>query len=149
MRAMRLGPVEGLDSLRRGVSRWIAGYRSPLSGGWTGVGEERALRLPLDAYTTAEEIVIRAAVPGLGPEDVAVTLKGSTLTIEGRFPAPLPSVDYLFQERVSGPFRREVTINVPVRADEAEARFDKGILTVILPKRGGARPQAVRLKASR
>jgi HSP20 family protein len=134
MRVKRLGPAEGLSSLGRGVSQWIMQCRSPFSRGWTGHGEERAIRLPLDAYTTTEEIVIRAAVPGLGPEDVDVTVEGDTLTIRGTFPPLLPSVTYLFQERVSGPFRREVTINVPVRADLAEARFDKGVLTVILPK---------------
>ena len=148
MRVERLNPVEKLNSLRRGVSQWAAGRRSPLGMGWTSWGEERTIRLPLDGYVTAEEIVIRAAVPGLGPEDVEVTVQGNTLTIEGRFPAPLPSVDYLFQERVSGPFRRQVTINVAVRADQAEARFDKGILTVILPKRGDAHPKAVDVNGS-
>jgi HSP20 family protein len=148
MRVRRLNPVERLDSLRREVSRWAAGRRSPFGVGWTGHGEERAIRLPLDGYVTAEEIVIRAAVPGLGPEDVEVTVQGNTLTIEGRFLGPLASVDYLFQERVSGPFRREVTINVPVRADQAQARFDKGMLTVILPKRGDARPKAVEIDSA-
>lgn len=104
--------------------------------------------MPVDAYATVDEIVIRAAVPGLGPEDLEVLLEGNTLTIQGRFPGPLPSVDYLVQERVSGPFRREIVINVPVRAGEAEARFEKGILMVILPKSDKVRSRTVEVNTT-
>jgi HSP20 family protein len=147
MRLKRLRPMKAVDSIRREVSRWVARCPSPVSAGWMGSGEERVIRLPLDIFSTFEEIVIRAAVPGLGPADVEVTLGGSVLTIQGRFPAPLPSIDYLVQEQMSGPFRREVAINVPVHADRAEARFDQGILTVILPKNPDVRPRLVEVQA--
>ncbi len=148
MGIIRPKPMKQLGSLRRRLSRWVGGPRSPLSAGWTQWGEERVLRLPVDAYATVDEIVIRAAVPGLGPEDLEVLLEGNTLTIQGRFPGPLPSVDYLVQERVSGPFRREIVINVPVRAGEAEARFEKGILMVILPKSDKVRSRTVEVNTT-
>ncbi len=147
MSILRWDPMEDLYSLRRGMSRLVE--ESPLSSGVPRVlrSEDRELRLPLDAYATSEEIVITAAVPGLGPDDVEVTLEADTLTIRGEFRAPLQNVDYLFQERAYGRFRRSVTINVPIEADRAEAKFDKGILTIILPKAAEARPKHIEVRS--
>jgi HSP20 family protein len=109
--------------------------------------EERVMRLPLDAYTTDEELVITAAVPGLNPDDVEIVMEDDVLTIKGKFRAPLENATYLFRERPYGRFSRSVTINVPVDADQAEAKFDKGVLTVILPKLERARPKVIEVKA--
>ena len=106
------------------------------------------MRLPLDAYATDEEIVITAAVPGLDPEGVDITLEDDLLTISGEFRAPLENVDYLFRERPYGRFSRSVRINVQINAESAEAKFEKGILTVILPKAEEAKPKVIEVKAN-
>jgi len=104
------------------------------------------LRLPLDAYATDTELVITASVPGLKPEDVEITLEGDTLTIKGEFKQPLENVQYLMNERLSGSFMRTLTINIPVQADKAEARFEDGVLTLILPKAEEVRPKVIKVQ---
>ena len=111
-----------------------------------GVGE-RAYSLPIDAYATDEELVIMASIPGVNPEDVDVTIEGDTLTIKGETKPPLENVSYLFQERRFGPFYRQLQINVPVQADKAEASFDKGVLTLSIPKAEAVRPRQIKVKA--
>ncbi len=106
---------------------------------------ERRFRLPIDAYVTPEDIVIVANMPGVKPEDVDIMLEGDTLTIRADRPAPLENVNYVIQERSYGTYQRTLSINVPVDADKAEARFDNGLLTLTIPKAEAARPKQIQV----
>jgi HSP20 family protein len=137
--------MDDFHSLRREMNRFMQ-EASP--GRWVrNVRGGSALRLPLDAYVTDEEIVITAPVPGLDPENVEITLDDDTLTIKGELNPPLENVEYLFQERPYGQFSRSVKINVPVEVDQAEAKFENGVLTLILPKSKEARTKVIKINA--
>lgn len=110
---------------------------------------ERALALPVDAYATENELVISASIPGVSPDDVQVTIEGDTLTIKGEFKPPLENVTYLFQERRFGPFYRQLQVNIPVQADKAEASFDKGVLTLTIPKAEELKPRQIKVKTAK
>ena len=149
MSILRWDPRENLESLREEMCRLVEGGMAPLRTiGLVGSGE-RAVRLPLDAYTTDDEIVITAGVPGLAAEDIEITMEGNTLTIEGEFPKPLENVDYLFQERPQGRFRRSLTVNASIVVEEAEAKFDQGVLRLILPKAPETRSQVIKIGSER
>lgn len=115
-------------------------------GVWAEQAGERRLRLPLDVYTTPDEIVITASLPGLTPDEVDIVIEGDTLTIRGELRPPLENVEYLFQERVYGPFSRTLTLNVPIDVDKAEAVFENGVLTLTLPKAAETRPKVIQIK---
>ena len=102
-------------------------------------------RLPLDAYVTAEEIIVLANMPGVKPEAVEITIEGDTLTIRGERPAPIENVNYVMQERSFGKFQRTLNINIPVDANRAEARYDNGLLTLVIPKAEAAKPKVIQV----
>ena len=106
---------------------------------------EQVWRLPLDAYITAEEIVIVANMPGVKPENVEITIEGDTLTIKGERPAPIENVDYVLQERTYGKFQRTLNINIPVDANKAEAKFEDGLLTLVVPKAEAVKPKTIQV----
>jgi HSP20 family protein len=141
-------PTEDFNTWNRAMSRLVEDSFVP-----TWLAERRAggrvLRLPLDAYITAEEIVILASIPGADPEDVEITFEGDTLTIQGEIQAPLENVDYALQERPFGQFRRNLTINTPVNINKAEAKFDNGVLTLILPKAEESRAKSIEIKSKK
>ncbi len=112
-------------------------------------GGGRAIALPVDAYGTDGELVILASIPGVDPNDVQITIEGDTLTIKGESKPPLENVSYLLQERRYGPFYRQLQINVPVQADKAEATFDKGVLTLTIPKAEEFKPRQIKVKAGK
>ena len=102
-------------------------------------------RLPLDVYSTAGEIVLTASVPGLTPDEISNAIDGNRLTIEGELRAPLDNVDYIFRERPYGKFSRVLTLNVPIDAEKAEAEFENGVLTLILPKAEESKPKMIKV----
>jgi HSP20 family protein len=106
---------------------------------------EQVWRLPLDAYITAEEIVIVANMPGVKPEKVEIIIEGDTLTIKGERPAPLENVDYVLQDRSYGKFQRTLNINIPVDANKAEAKFEDGLLTLVVPKAEAVKPKTIQV----
>ena len=145
MTILRWDPMDDFHSVRREMNRLM--HEAPPMRWARMVRGGDVLRLPLDAYVTEEEIVITAPVPGLDPESGEITLDDDTLTIKGELNSPLENVEYLFQERPYGAFSRSVKINVPVEVDQAEAKFEKGVLTLVLPKSQEARTKVIKINA--
>jgi len=107
---------------------------------------DEPLRLPVDVYSTPEEIVLVASLPGLLPEEVDITIEGDTLVIRGELRPPLDNVEYLFRERPFGHFARSLVLNVPVDVEKAEAVFENGVLTLTLPKAEDVKPKSIKVK---
>jgi HSP20 family protein len=139
---VRWSPRRELVSLREAMDRLLE--ESLAEKRVRGHGEAR---LPIDVYTTATEIVVTAAMPGVPPEEVEVTLEEDTLTIRGELPAPLENVEYIFQERACGRFSRALTLNVSIDVDNIEATFSNGLLILTLPKVAPTEPKTIKIKA--
>ena len=116
--------------------------------GWSNQDSgERIAQLPIDAYSTDNEIVVTAALAGVKPEDVEITVEGDSLTIKGEIPAALENVNYLLTERFHGQFSRTLQLNVTVDIEQIEANFDGGVLTLTLPKSEAVRPKQIKVTA--
>jgi len=144
MTVLRLNPMRDVATWREAMDRFLEESWGRPRAFRRGTPEE-PLRLPVDVYTTAEEIVVTASLPGLLPEEVDITLEGDTLTIRGELRPPLGNVEYLFQERPYGPFSRALTLNVPVDVDKVEAVFENGVLTLTLPKVEEVKPKSIKV----
>ena len=142
----RWEPLREMVGLRDAMDRLFE--ESFVRPTWSTPGDgDRAYvyRLPIDAYSTENELVIIASVPGVNPEEVEITIEGDTLMIKGEVPAPLGNVNTIMQERGHGRFSRTLTMNVPVQADKAEAEFVNGILTLRVPKAEVVRPRTIKV----
>ncbi len=146
----RVDPFRDAMTLRDAMNRLIEdSFVQPTWGARAQQNGDATMRLPLDAYSTQNEIVITASVPGLKPENVEITLEGDTLTISGEVPAPIENVNYFLQERPFGRFSRQLIINVPVDADKANADFDNGVLTITVPKAEAVRPKTIKVGSTK
>ncbi|MGC8635317.1 MAG: Hsp20/alpha crystallin family protein [Candidatus Limnocylindrales bacterium] len=92
--------------------------------------------LPVDVYETPTALVVRAALPGVTPEDVDIAIDGDILTITGEFKADeaQPGTEYHRRELYVGTFERALRVPERFQAEQAEASFDHGILTLTIPK---------------
>ncbi|MFN2242737.1 MAG: Hsp20/alpha crystallin family protein [Anaerolineae bacterium] len=145
VRRVRWDPVTDLVTMQQALDRLYDDAWAGRDAEWR--QGQRVNTLPVDVYSTANELVVKAAVPGIEPEDVEITIEGDKLTIRGELNAPLDNVDYHIQERRFGPFGRTLTLNVPIEADGAEATFQNGELTLVIPKAQEVRPKVIQVKS--
>jgi HSP20 family protein len=144
---VRWDPARDMVSLREAMDRLFE--ESFLRPGFLGGNDSAAGLLPLDMYETQDEVVVKAAIPGVKPEDIDVTVTGDLLTIKGEFKSESEDKDekrnYHRQERRYGSFSRQVALPTAVNADACQADFDNGVLTLKLPKAEEAKVKRVQI----
>jgi len=144
---VRWDPARDMVSLREAMDRLFE--ESFLRPGFLGGNDSAAGLMPLDMYETQEEVVVKAAIPGVKPEDIDVTVTGDLLTIKGEFKSESEDADekrnYHRQERRYGSFSRQVALPTSVNADGCQADFDNGVLTLKLPKAEEAKVKKVQI----
>ncbi len=104
--------------------------------------------LALDVYATQDALCVEAALPGVNPDDVEISVLGDTLTISGRTRSEEKRDDegYSYREIRRGTFTRTVTLPGGLKTDAATASFDNGLLKLSIPKAEEAKPHQIRIK---
>ena len=107
-------------------------------------------QLAIDIIETKDEVVVKTAVPGVKPEDIDISIRGDTLTIKGetKMEEKIEKANLIRQERRYGAFSRTVGLPAGLDADDAEAIFENGVLTLHIPKREESKPKTIKVKTS-
>jgi HSP20 family protein len=102
----------------------------------------------LEVSETDKEIVVRAEMPGLKPEDVDIRVSGNVLTLSGekKEESEDRKSGYYRSERRYGSFFRSLELPPGTKADAASAEFDKGVLTLKIPKDKATASRKVEVK---
>jgi HSP20 family protein len=103
----------------------------------------------IDLFQTDDEVVLKAALPGLKAEDVHISVAADVLTLSGEFKqeSEQKEATYHIREHRYGSFERSVMLPTDVQTDKAKADFENGILTITLPKAETVKPKTVNIKA--
>jgi HSP20 family protein len=143
----RWHPFTELMSLRQAMDRLFEDSFVRPSHVLTSLGEVAAPAL--DIYQTPNEVVVKAVLPGVKPDDVSIDITGDTLTVKGESKAgqEVKREDYLYQERRYGAFSRSVVLPSGLKSDKAEATMEDGVLTLTIPKAEEVKPKAIKVKA--
>ena len=95
----------------------------------------RSWRPPADVSEDERSVTITVDLAGIGEDDVDIQLFDDALLVEGSRPAPGPGRGFYHAAEIrSGPFRLEVPIPARIEAEGVEAHYERGILTITLPK---------------
>jgi HSP20 family protein len=102
----------------------------------------------IDMYQTDDEVVVRAALPGIKSDEVQINVTHDILTIRGETKHEEEKNDksWHIREHRWGAFERSVRLPTGVIADRAKAEFDNGILTISLPKSEEVKPKTINVK---
>lgn len=146
MSIVRWEPLRDLMSLREAMDRLFEESYVRPGGRWP--SSYGSSTLALDMYETENDFVLTAALPGVKPEDVDITITGGTLTIKGEMNVERKEEkgNYLVQERHYGAFQRTITLPAAVNANQAQAKFKDGVLTLTMPKAEEARPKSIKIR---
>ena len=113
--------------------------------------ESRAQRwVPaMDLVEADDHFLLRADLPGLGEEDVAIEIRDNALTISGERKSEYEKRErgWYRVERATGRFSRALSLPEGIDPDAVTAEFDKGVLEVRIPKPEERKPRRVQIKA--
>ena len=103
----------------------------------------------IDMYQTDDEIVVKAALPGIKADEVQINITGEVLTLKGEVKQEEEKKDkaWHIREQRYGSFERSVVLPTDVVADKAKAEFENGILIITLPKAEEVKPRTITVKA--
>ena len=145
MTLVRFDPSREVDSLQSEMNRvFDAFFGSPQNG--AGARARRWVP-PMDLLESDDELVLRADLPGMSREDVAIEINDGVLAVSGERRWEHEDSDERFHrvERSSGRFSRSVTLPERVDAAAVTAEFDNGVLEVRIPKPEERRPHRVEI----
>jgi HSP20 family protein len=143
----RWDPFRDLMSIQNELNRLFGRTYAGESGG-TSTGA--AWMPPLDVYETQDRFVVKVELAGVDPESVDVSVEDSTLTIRGErsFYEEVSEESFHRVERRFGTFARSLSLPPMTDPDRIEASFDKGVLTIEVPKVEAAKPKKITIKAT-
>ena len=118
----------------------------------SGSGAASPVTLALDIEERGDDFVLTTPIPGMKPENVEISVLGDTLRIRAeRRDERREEGDgkrWLLREQHYGAFERTVSLPSAVKADQANAEFTDGILTITLPKAEETRERRIPIHAA-
>lgn len=111
--------------------------------GWHQHPNAYAWTPPTDFYETEDTYVARVEVAGMSLDDFKVSLERDYLIISGVRADNQEKRAYHQMEIRFGEFRSVIALPAPVDVDKAEAVYQDGFLTILLPK---ARPSKIEVE---
>jgi|GEM_PF-1534916 len=98
--------------------------------------QHRTLDIALDVFETDEHIYIRTELPGVRKEEIQLYMLRDVLVIEGEKKLTYrdESCAYLNMELQVGRFKRDIEIGKPINVQNIKAKFENGVLQVMLEK---------------
>jgi HSP20 family protein len=133
-------PVGGLLTLQRELDHVLS---SPSS---SGVLSGSGAYPPINIFEAEDGVLLLAEAPGLELTELKISGTGRTLTISsGRKPVSVggDNSGYHRRERAVGEFTRSFQLPDYLDLGQAEAKYDKGMLIIRLPKKEAAKPRQI------
>lgn len=138
-------PIKDLLPLRREMDNLFKRFfgesslAESLGGGWVP---------SVDVSETEDSYFIKAEVPGLEAKDIDVSIVGDRLTIKGEKKKEEEKSGEQFHsvERFFGSFQRSFTLPATAQSDKTEASFEKGVLTITIPKSEEAKSKTIKVE---
>lgn len=99
----------------------------------------------LDIYQDKDNVVAEFALPGIDPANVDIVIENDVLTISGsnETKQEVKREDYYRKEVRTGSFARSVVLPMAVKGGDAQAKYDKGVLTITMPKEESMKPKRI------
>jgi len=102
----------------------------------------------VDIYETEQNLVVKADLPDIKPEEIDIRVENNILTIRGerQFEKKVNESNYLRVERAYGSFSRSFSLANTVNTEAIQAEYKNGVLTLTIPKREEAKPKQIKIR---
>lgn len=135
-------PFSELRTLQREMNRLFEGA----SGATPGRSGVPALNL----WSNGEQAVVTMEMPGIDPKDIDISVLRDDLTVTGERKAEEPAEGVVCHrmEREAGRFVRTVRLPFEVENSKVSASYDKGILTITMPRAEATKPKRIAIQSA-
>ena len=139
-------PFRGVTALQDQINRVI--------GDLVGRTDEESNLTPwapaVDIYETEHEMVVKADLPDVNPQDLDIHVENNILTIRGerKFENKVKEENYLRIERSYGSFSRTFSLANSVNSEAIKADYQNGVLTLSIQKREEAKPKQIKVNVA-
>jgi HSP20 family protein len=136
-------PFRGVTSLQDQINRLFSETFDRSEGGnltpWAPA---------VDIYETEHNLVVKADLPDIKPEELDIRVENNILTIRGerKFEKKVEENNYLRVERAYGSFSRSFSLANTVNTEAIQADYQNGVLTLSIPKREEAKPKQIKVR---
>jgi HSP20 family protein len=146
MALVRWDPAREVDLMQSELNRVFDAFFGTEAGS---AGRSRRWVPAMDLVERGDDLVLRADLPGLDRDDVAIEIKDNVLTVSGerRSEHEEKAEGFHRVERAHGSFSRSLSLPEGIDADKVTAEFDKGVLEVSIPKPQERQPHRVEIGA--
>jgi len=102
----------------------------------------------VDITETAETIEVKTELPGMKRDDIELDIANGVLSIRGEKKEETDEKNKTWHRREVryGSFSRSFTLPTDVKAEEASASYENGVLKIVLPKEAKALHRKIKIK---
>jgi HSP20 family protein len=145
MAIVRYNPFRDLRTIQEQMNRLIDLAWNRESGEEI---REGAWQPPVDIYEDENSVIIKAELPDVDQKDIEVTIEDNTLMLRGerRQDQSIKKENYHRIERFYGSFQRSFALPLTIDREKVKASCERGILTIILPKREETKPKQINVE---
>ncbi|MGD0842740.1 MAG: Hsp20/alpha crystallin family protein [Geobacteraceae bacterium] len=145
MAIVRYNPFRDLRTIQEQMNRLIDLAWNRESGEDI---REGAWQPPVDIYEDENSVIIKAELPDVDLKDIQVKIEDNTLMLRGerRQDQTVKKENYHRIERFYGSFQRSFALPLTIDRENVRATCEKGVLTIVLPKREESRPKQINVE---
>lgn len=124
--------------------RFLEDFRIPSA--WS---EDTGFSPAFDVSETDDALIVKAELPGMEEKDIDISLSDGVLTIKGEKKQEKESESghYHTVERRYGAFCRTMRLPAEVNAEQVDAAYKDGVLSVTMPKTEKAKPRKIEVRS--
>jgi HSP20 family protein len=136
----QIDPFRELMRLRNEMNRLFSGFSYPF---------EEVYPL-VNIWMNEEGAIVTAELPGINMDKLDISILNDTVTISGSREDEEKKVEdnYHRKERMVGKFSRTLQLPFKINGDKVEARYERGILKLILPREEAEKPKKITIKSN-
>jgi HSP20 family protein len=129
-----------IQRLQRGMNRLFSFVTEPYGNEFPS----------LNAWIGESDIIVTAELPGIDPANIEISVTGDILKLNGVRENELLKAgeNYHRQERSHGKFSRTLQLPFTIKTDDVQAKYEKGILKITLPRAGVEKPKRIKIKGA-
>ena len=137
-------PFSGFRKMEEMMSLFDRGYMNTKVNSIS----QNQWNIPVDVTTKGDEFTISAALPGVSPDDLEVSLDERLLTIKGKTQSEDEEVNYFKRERRIGSFERTLRLPESLDLDKATTTYTHGVLSISIPRMEAKKPKQLTVNST-